>query len=350
MVPVFPTNTFPNHVSLVTGVRPAVHGIVNNSFRDPERGPFRKESDPTWIEVEPLWSLLAGAGIRSAAYHWVGSEGNWRSGRGPAEWRRFDASVPEAEKVDQILTWLTATPEERPRLITAWFRGADAAGHREGPGSPLARSQLLRQDAALQRLLLGIGERDLWDHTTLLLVSDHGMTEVHETVDLALVLREAGIAATVYGGGGFATVWLSGSGVGTDRVLAVARALGLEAWRRGDRPGVDDAHLRFGQILVMAPVGVGIVSAGSRRGALGAIERFFLKRELRGSHGYSPEEPSMEAFFAAVGRGVQPQSEPVAPDRPSAMRTVDVAPTILRLLGQGIPPWMEGRAIELSTE
>ncbi|MFP8874436.1 MAG: alkaline phosphatase family protein, partial [Myxococcota bacterium] len=74
LLPVLPTNTFPNHVTLVTGVAPERHGIVNNLFIDPERGFFERDNIPSWIQVEPLWSLLERRGITSAAYHWVGSE------------------------------------------------------------------------------------------------------------------------------------------------------------------------------------------------------------------------------------------------------------------------------------
>ena len=95
LIPVFPSNTFPNHVSLVTGVAPEVHGIVANVFLDPERGLFRYSDDPTWIEVEPIWSIAARHGVVSAAFHWVGSEGPWRSGHGPRYWKPFDKGTPE---------------------------------------------------------------------------------------------------------------------------------------------------------------------------------------------------------------------------------------------------------------
>ena len=127
MIPVFPTNTFPNHVTLVTGVSPDVHGIVNNSFVDPERGAFDKSDDPTWLLAEPLWSLLAQHGVTSASFHWVGSEGPWSSGRGPRYWKPFDETVPAKVKVDQVLAWL-AGPEPRPRLITVWLRGRRRGG------------------------------------------------------------------------------------------------------------------------------------------------------------------------------------------------------------------------------
>ena len=89
LAPATPSNTFPTHVTLVTGVAPDRHGIVNNFFIDPRRGMFRKKDIPSWLEVEPLWSYLEGRGVVTASYHWVGSEGPWRSGRGPTHWRRF---------------------------------------------------------------------------------------------------------------------------------------------------------------------------------------------------------------------------------------------------------------------
>jgi hypothetical protein len=92
-------------VTLVTGVHPHRHGIVDNAFLDPVRGVYDKDADPTWIEVEPLWSLVEGRGLRAASYHWVGSEGPWRTGRAPSHWKRFDSGVAERDKVAQILAW-----------------------------------------------------------------------------------------------------------------------------------------------------------------------------------------------------------------------------------------------------
>ncbi len=337
--PVFPTNTFPNHVTLVTGVAPARHGIVNNSFRDPERGSFRYDNDPSWIEAEPLWSIVAGAGLRSAAYHWVGSQGPWRSGRGPEEWREFDAEVPEDKKVAQIIEWLERPPSQRPALITSWFRGSDTAGHRHGPDSDATRRALRTQDEALGTLLDFLDRRRRWASTTLLIVSDHGMATVERRVDLAAALAAAGARATLRGGGGFGTLSLH-RGAGEERaqrveqLLEIARELGLQAWPRGAGPaGLDDGHRRFGDVLVMAPPGVGIVRAkGSAAASLGA---------LNGSHGYRPGDASMQAMICAAGRGVRPGV---------VLRgagSIDVAPTILSLLGVPIPPWVEGRPLAL---
>lgn len=342
--PVFPTNTFPNHVSLVTGVTPARHGIVNNTFRDPGRGSFRYENDPSWIEVEPLWSLVAAAGRRSAAFHWVGSQGPWRNGRGPEEWRVFDAAVPESEKVRQIIDWLELPAAERPALITSWFRGSDGSGHRAGPDSPATKQTLRKQDAALGELLDFFDRASRWRETTLLVVSDHGMAKVERRVDLAGALKDAGARATLRGGGGFGTVTLHRGGQRArperiEEILRIARALGLDAWRRGQGPDhLEDDNPRFGDVLVMALEGTGFSRVA---GAGGRGKRSAAKTTLNGSHGYAPETPSMQALIAAAGRGVSPGAAPPTP------HNLDVAPTVLALLGVAIPEWMEGEPLAL---
>jgi predicted AlkP superfamily pyrophosphatase or phosphodiesterase len=330
LTPVFPTDTFPSHVSLVTGVAPERHGIVSNVFLDPERGLFDKSDDPTWLEAEPLWSIAARYGIVSASYYWVGSEGPWRSGHGPRYWRRFDASTPDREKVEQILAWLDREPErERPRLITSWFPGADRAGHRFGPDAPEVRRALERQDAAIGRLVSGLDARRAFGDTTLLVVSDHGMLEVERRVDLDEALAAADLPATVWGGGGFATVTVKGEGAAADRVVEVARGLGLEAHRRTRAPAaLRSGNPRFGAVVVLAPPGVALMRS---RG---------VRDLLRGSHGYRPDEPRMGALFVAAGRGVPPGTKLGEVD------ALDIAPTVLALLGVPIPVWMEGRPLE----
>jgi hypothetical protein len=341
--PAFPSNTFPNHVTLVTGVVPDRHGIVSNVFFDPERGLFRYEDDPTWIEVEPLWSLLARAGIPSASFHWVGSEGPWRSGLGPRHWEKFDADVPESRKVEQLLAWLDLRdPAQRPRLVTCWLRGADATGHRFGPDTAESRRALRRQERALDELLRGLEVRSLLASTTLLLVSDHGMARVERSLDLEARLAASGLEADVVGGGGFATVrWRREAGApdgAVARAVELTRAQGLEAWARGGcPPPFACANPRFGELVAVAPVGTAIVD-GSRALAAPAAK---VGLGLRGAHGHRPELPEMAGIFFAIGREVEPGA------RLGVVRAVDVAPTVLALLGQPVPEWMTGSPIPL---
>lgn len=340
MLPVLPSNTFPNHVSLVTGVAPERHGIVNNVFLDPERGLFRYASDPTWIQVEPLWSVAARAGIVSASFHWVGSEGAWRNGLGPRHWRAFDSGTPVREKIDQILAWLALDdPAERPRLVTAWLPGADRAAHHAGPGSEEAREALREQDRELARLVRGLEALGAFESCTLLLVSDHGMARVERRADLRGRLRAQGIQARVLGGGGFASVLLEDERQAAGAARA-ARELGLEAWVRSEAPAeLRLGNPRFGDVVVMAPVGTALGRGSSWLGGL-AARLLGRSSSLGGSHGHPPEAPEMAALFVAAGRGVP------AGARTDMVRAVDVAPTVLELLGVRPPEWMEGRPIE----
>jgi hypothetical protein len=327
LIPVFPTNTFPNHVTLVTGVVPDVHGIVNNDFVDPERGEFHKSADPSWLLAEPLWSIAAAHGVVSASYFWVGSEGPWRSGRGPRYWMPFDDEVPEKKKVRQILAWL-AGPEPRPRLITAWFHGVDGPSHRTGLETPIVRRTLQAQDAALGMLVAGLDASGAFAHTTLLIVSDHGMAPVYNRIDFAAALHTAGVKGEVYGVGGMATVSFEKDGYTQfiDKTLSVARGLGLQAWPREETPRELRARSRrFGDVVVVAPVGLAIQSG---RGP-----------KMYGAHGYLPQEASMGALLLAVGRGA-----PAGADL-GELRSLDVAPTVLRLLGLPVPDTMEGQPI-----
>jgi len=332
LIPVAPSNTFPNHVTLATGVAPERHGIVNNAFIDARRGRFQKKEIPDWIETEPLWSILSRHGIVSCSYYWVGSEGPWRSGHGPSRWVPFSKRTSEKTKVEQILAWLELPEPERPRLITSWFRGADHAGHLHGPGSRQVKESLRAQNRALATLVLSLENRSLLDSTTLIVVSDHGMSAATRRVDLAAALAKEGVRARVLGVGGFASVYLDegrpaaeGGSAGAARVVEVARGLGLAATPREAAPAsLRVGHPRFGDVVVTAPVGTAI--AGS-------------DLDLVGFHGYDPNDPSMAAIFLALGRGARPGT------RLPAVRALDVAPTVLALLGVEVPAWMEGRPL-----
>jgi predicted AlkP superfamily pyrophosphatase or phosphodiesterase len=329
LVPIDPPNTFPSHVSLATGVRPDVHRLVNNSFIDPERGRFTRDAPHRWIESEPIWSIAERHGMRTAAYFWVGSEGPWQGGPGPSDTRRFSSRTSEKTKVNRILSWLAIEdPAERPRLILSWFHGADHAAHDSGPDSPAVTRLLAPQDREIARLVREMEARGLFASTTLIFVSDHGMVRAQERLDLAAALRAAGLRPSVLGIGGFASIVFKPS-IRTEEALAraveVARAEGLEAWRREQAPA--DWHMtdpRFGDVVVRAPIGVAIVRPSTN---------------IEGFHGYDAREPAMAGLLVARGRGVR------AGTRLGRVSALAIAPTVLSLLGLPIPPQMKLPAI-----
>jgi predicted AlkP superfamily pyrophosphatase or phosphodiesterase len=341
LVPVFPSSTFPSHVSIATCAPVDRHGIVANTFLDRARGLFDYGNDASWIEAEPLWATAERQGVRAATFFWVGSETPWHGVA--AHYRRapFDASVGEGEKVDQILAWLDLPPEERPRLVLSWWHGTDAEGHAHGPDSPEVHAAMKAEDRELGRLLAGLDARDAWKSTTLVLVSDHGMTELSESVDPMATLAEHGLHGRFLSGGPFGHVYLDDPTRAAEAAAALDALPKVEAWTadaiperfRYRYPG------RMGDVFVLAepPLRLG---GGSRLGDLRyALGHLFGRTQ--GAHGYDPARvPEMRAILLAMGRGVLPGTHVGAPS------SLDVAPTVTRLLGIEPPRDCEGHALE----
>jgi predicted AlkP superfamily pyrophosphatase or phosphodiesterase len=342
LVPVFPSSTFPNHVSLATGTYPDRHGIVGNRFLDDERGRYSYEADASWIDAEPIWMTAERQGVRAATFFWVGSETDW-NGAG-ASYRRapFDSDVPETAKVDQILAWLDLPEAERPRLVMSWWHGPDSAGHRHGPESSDVTEQLVAQDVELARLLAGLDERNAWPHTTLILVSDHGMALVNERIDVAGALAEQGIEADPILAGGYGFVHLADPGRRAEALKALNALPGVTAHAsdalpdglRATRPD------RSGDIVLVAEPPRGLFTSrdwtffvvrGAFDGTFGASI---------GVHGFLPGREDMHGVFLAMGRGVASDLA-LGP-----VRAIDVAPTVSHLLGIEPPLHNEGKPIE----
>jgi len=183
MTPSYPSKTFPNHYTLVTGLRPDHHGMINNTMYDPELGSFNLQSreavqDPRWwTGGEPVWITLQHHGGRAATMFWPGSEAAIQ-GQHPLDWRIYDESVSANARVDQVLAWLDRPERTRPQFITLYFEQVDEAGHKSGPDSAESRAARKEVDDALARLLAGLEQRGLRDGINLVVVSDHGMANI----------------------------------------------------------------------------------------------------------------------------------------------------------------------------
>jgi len=125
------------------------------------------------------------------------------------------------------------------------------------------------------------------------------------------------------------------------RAIEIAHKHGLDAFARGETPPAwPTSNPRYGDLVVVAPVGTAIVD-GSRALAAPADA---LGLGLRGAHGHPPEAPEMAGIFYALGRGVAPGV------RPGRVRAIDVAPTVLALLGVPQPAAMTGQPIPLGAD
>ncbi|MBI2498256.1 MAG: alkaline phosphatase family protein [Opitutae bacterium] len=183
LTPSFPTKTFPNHFTLVTGLRPEHHGIVANNFFDPAlNASFSKNlaadnADARWWQQgEPVWITAEKQGVRSACYFWPGSEAEIHGIR-PSFYRPFNGKTPSHQRVDGLLAWLDLPAALRPRFCALYLDVVDVTGHWAGPDTPATAAAVREADDAIAHLLAGLAARGLRDRTDLVIVSDHGLSE-----------------------------------------------------------------------------------------------------------------------------------------------------------------------------
>jgi predicted AlkP superfamily pyrophosphatase or phosphodiesterase len=182
MEPAFPSVTFPNHYSIVTGLLPDHHGIINNTMRDPAmpghtfRLTDRAElTNPAWWDGGvPIWETLRRQHLKSGAVFWPGTEVAIH-GVQPDYWRPYESKLSVSERVDAVLKLASLPLEQRPLFITLYFDAVDHQGHVAGPDSTQVNNALKEVDSGLARLDQGLQERQLLAHTNLVIVSDHGM-------------------------------------------------------------------------------------------------------------------------------------------------------------------------------
>lgn len=338
MRPSFPSVTFPNHYTLVTGLRPGQHGVISNSMFDAGIGSTfslgRRETVMDrrwWDDAEPIWVTARKQGLRTATLFWPGSEAPIQGVR-PDEWLPFQQDVPSHARVDMVLGWLTMPPAERPQFLTLYFDIVDSAGHRHGPDSPEVNAAVAEVDAAMKRLVDGLAARGLQGGVNLVIVADHGMAPVNAgNVTLIDDLVDPGKMTTLGGGAVIGIMPKAGEEAGVAAALLRPHAT-MTCWRKGELParyGYD--HRRTPPIVCMAGEGWSITTR-----AYAARSRD-ADRPVTGAHGYDPDLPSMAALFVANGPDIRPSV------RLESFDNVSVYPLLARLLGV-TPLQSEGRA------
>ena len=326
MQPSFPSLTFPNHYTLVTGLYPDHHGIVNNTMYDSTLGRFSlgrraAVSDGRWwAEGEPLWVTADKAGLQTATMFWPGSEAEIHGYR-PDHWLPFEGSMSPDARVDQLLEWMDLRGARRPAFMTLYFDDVDHAGHVHGPDSPEVNASIRTVDRALSRLFDELRRRGQFDTTNIIVVSDHGMAYVapEHTIlmDKVIDLDKVHVVAM----GILAGFNLKPEYAATAREKLLATHPHMRCW---DRQGIP-ARFHYGnnprvpEISCLADTGWRI-SSSSYMAARNAPPGL-------GEHGYDNSDPRMRAMFIAHGpafrRGVLVDEFP----------NVDVYPLMTHLLG-----------------
>ena len=302
LIPSYPSKTFPNHYTIVTGLYPGHHGIVANNILDTATGrrfapgTVNEVQDAMWWGGEPVWVTAQRGGLVAGAMYWPGSEAPIR-GVLPRYWNAYATAVPPDERVDQVLRWLDLPDADRPRLITLYFSDVDTAGHADGPDSPAVRDAITRGDDYLGNLVRGLERRRLLDQLNIVVVSDHGMTATDSrhvvVLDDYISLDDVDVVDI---NPTLAVVPKPGR---EDEVYrALSRAKHLKVYRRAETPERwhyrDHPHIP--PIVGGADEGWQVV----RKMTLGRVLAGLL-HEDRGAHGYDPKFKSMRGVFVAAG-------------------------------------------------
>jgi predicted AlkP superfamily pyrophosphatase or phosphodiesterase len=296
--PSFPTLTFPNHYTLVTGLYPDHHGIVDNTMDDARIRPdphfamsnYAAVADGRWwSEAKPLWVTAKEQGLRTGTMFWPGSEARIARLR-PDHWAHFDAAIKSDRRVDIVLDWLDEPADKRPEFITLYFDQVDHQGHWFGPESAEVNQALREVDRAIARLVEGLEHRGLYDSANLVIVADHGMAAT--SLERVVYLDElAPNGALTFLTGGPTASMRANTPAGARAVLG--RHPHMTCWRKAALPPRFHygANRRVAPIICLADAGWVMTTYAYRD-----THRFSV-----GEHGYDNADPAMRALFVAHG-------------------------------------------------
>jgi predicted AlkP superfamily pyrophosphatase or phosphodiesterase len=346
LIPSFPSKTFPNHYTLVTGLYPGHHGLVDNTFYDPAQkldyGMRIREAvtNPYFYGGTPLWRLCYEQGVKSASYFWVGSELK-EEGLHPDYFLDYDQSIPFNKRTEQVIKWLKLPEAERPHLITLYFSSPDWESHQFGPVAEETKNSLLKMDSLVGNFMNGLKELNL--PLNIFLVSDHGMKELKHQVETYIFLDEiipSDFNIISVNGGTQAHIYTSGLQQRDSLYsLLSANIKNYTVLKREEFP--ERWHYdneRSGNILIVAKPGHYIVS--------GTRQKTLSSREIGatfGVHGYDPAKVrDMYGIFYAKGPNIKPGS------KVPAFENIHVYPLLAAILGLKIPQ-IDGKAAVLES-
>ena len=334
MRPSFPSKTFPNHWTIVTGLVPDHHGIVGNRMIDPARADdvFKLSTDDPWWwnAAEPIWVTAEKAGLRTATEFWPGANIAWGStakkddhgiiagGTRPEDWHQFEANVSGPQRVDAVIDWLRRPAATRPRFVTLYFDTVDSAGHEFGPASPQVTATVADVDRSIGRLVDGLAA--LGQPADLVIVADHGMAATSSDRTIAIDRIADPADYELVETGPYASIDpVKGHEAPLDAAL-IRPHDHMNCWRKAQIPG----RLRYGTnprvpaYLCLADIGWLVVKTTP------------TVAETGGNHGYDNASPEMRALFIANGPAFT-RGRTLSP-----FANVDIAPLLRDLLG--LPP------------
>jgi len=298
--PSFPSKTFPNHYSIVTGMYPENHGLISNTFINP----FTEEKytisdtaavrDSKWYLGEAFWEIAERNGINTASYFWPGSEIEIDNRR-PDFFEKYEHLRPYKERIDGVIEWLKLPQKERPHFITLYFHDTDSYGHKYGPNSQEINQSIQRLDSLISYLYEGLNKIGFKDSINVILVSDHGMTEI--SPDKVINIEEMLLGNNYDIGGEKSFMMIEPSKADFQNVFKILKEKEnhYKVFLKEELP--DNFHYSkhpfIYSIILIADIGWSLVNNSQLKGMTNSYSN--------GNHGYGNNHRDMHGVFIAKG-------------------------------------------------
>ena len=296
--PSFPSKTFPNHYSIATGLYPDHHGIVQNTFYDPDMDAYYKIRDRKAVENkdfyggEPIWVTAEKQGLKTASFYWVGSEAPVK-GTYPSRWKKYDHHFQYEARVDTVISWLSLPEKERPRLITWYYPEPDEVGHNTGPESDKTRIKLEYLDSLIGDFRQKLATLPIADQVNIIVTADHGMTQISgdKWIYFEDYIQPTWLDTSL----GSTPVWMFDVKAGFEDSVYINlnRAEHLNVWKKDSIPDT----LHYGKNSRV----MDIVATPDLHWSIGWGDRKYPLDMIGGAHGYDPRYKDMHAIFYASG-------------------------------------------------
>lgn len=300
LIPVFPSKTFPNHYSIATGLYPENTGFVGNTMYDPQWDEWYRIRDRKavengkWYEGEPIWNTLERQDIRTGTMFWVGSEADIQE-KYPTYWKTYDESMPDRARIDTVIKWMTLPGERAVDFATLYFSHVDTKGHRYGTGSDSLKDALRKSDQLIGYLKEKMQQKDLWDKTNVVIVSDHGMVDqaADKIIRLDDIIKMDDAERVIWGPA--TMIWPE---KGREEEVYRALKTAEEHYRIYKKEHLPvryhlKDHRRVSDLVMVADLGYTIVD--------GEFEQRFINSLPRATHGYDNNKKEMQGLFRAHG-------------------------------------------------
>jgi len=298
LIPSYPSKTFPNHYSIVTGLLPDNHGIIGNKFHSPELNEEYILEEGRFYGGKPIWVHAAQSGMVSASYFFLGSEAEIQGIR-PNYYYKFDMETKKETRVTQVLDWLKLPEKKRPHMITMYFPDMDNVGHWYGPNDDeKLKGKLFELDNHLGNLFNGINKSSL--PINVIIVSDHGMSDIHVDKYISIDLLKNKEQYRTVNNGSMVNIHLKKPNEINsihDFLNELGTTNNFKVYKTKNTPNFDSSptHSNWGELQIIPNKGYYFSSAKNleRRKKTG--------RTIFGQHGFQTNDKNMHGIFYAKG-------------------------------------------------